>query len=109
MCRWLILFCLTLTLGAAWADPMQPDRGRVPVEKPAPRPEPSLTLTSVYILAEQRFAVINGQWLAPGDTIHHYRIMKIRSDEAVLRRGERTRTLALQQPGELSITATDEE
>lgn len=101
---------LLLVIGLAFADPMRPDTMRPrETSRPAPAPEPSLTLTSVYIVADERFAVINNQWLALGDNIHHYKIMDITPESVVLQRGQRMRELTLTQAGELAITATNED
>ncbi|MEX0623478.1 hypothetical protein [Saccharospirillum sp.] len=106
--------CLTLALltttGAALADPMRPDTARpAPRTAPAPQPEPTFTLTSIYRLDQQAYAVINGQWLTLNDTLNNYQLMAIRSDQVLLQRGNRSRTLTLQQAGTLAITPTDEE
>lgn len=108
--------CLGLTLlvsaGPAQSDPMRPDTARqAPQAAPeaAPEPEPSFRLTSIYRLDQQAYAVINGQWLTVNDTLNQYRLMAIRSDRVLLQRGNRTRTLRVQQAGTLAITPTDEE
>lgn len=110
MSRVLLTVVFLLAVAPAFADPMRPDP-RQPREtsRPAPAPEPRLKLTSVYIVADQRFAVINQQWLAVGDTLHNYTVTDIAPSEVVLRRGQQTRKLTLSQPGELSITATNED
>lgn len=112
--RGLTSLCLTLVLLAtasgALSDPMRPDTARPePRQTPAPQPEPSFTLTSIYRVDQQAYAVINGQWLTLNDTLNNYQLMAIRSDEVLLQRGNRTRTLTLQQAGSLAITPTDEE
>lgn len=112
--RGITTLCLTLALltttGAALADPMRPDTVRpAPKVVPAPQPEPTFTLTSIYRLDHQAYAVINGQWLTLNDTLNNYQLMTIRSDQVLLQRGNRTRTLTLQQAGTLAITPIDEE
>lgn len=106
--------CLTLlfTTGHALSDPMRPDTARPEPQRataPAPQPEPTLRLTSIYRMDQQAYAVINGQWLAVNDTLNNYQLMAISSDRVLLQRGNRTRTLTLQQAGTLAITPTDEE
>ncbi len=112
--RGLTPLCLTLALLAtasgALSDPMRPDTARPePRQAPAPQPEPSFTLTSIYRVDQQAYAVINGQWLTLNDTLNNYELMAIGSDEVLLQRGNRTRTLTLRQAGSLAITPTDEE
>lgn len=112
--RGLITLCLMVSLlgiaSAAHSDPMRPDTARPePRQAPAPQPEPSFTLTSIYRVDQQAYAVINGQWLTLNDTLNNYQLMAIRSDEVLLQRGNRTRTLTLRQAGSLAITPTDEE
>ena len=106
-----LLLVVLAPLTAAQADPMRPDSYAEPQVRtaPSPVPEPSFTLTSVYILDDQRYAVINGQWLMVNDTIHNYRVTDIQPDHVHLRRGGQARTLNLSQSGTLSITETDEE
>ncbi len=98
-------------VSATHADPMRPDNYQLPQTNQAPSivSEPSLVLSSIYILDDQRYAVINGQWLTLNDTIHNYRLTDIRPDHVHLRQGSRQRTLELRQAGSLSITETDEE
>lgn len=106
---WLIAFGLCI---GAQADPMRPDTPSEPsVVQPVPQttPEPSLRLTSIYIVDDQRTAVINGQWLSRNDTIHNYRVTDIQANHVHLRRGNRARTLTLNPSGSLSITETNEE
>lgn len=101
-----------LATGAAIADPMRPDTAqsqRQAVPAPAPQPEPTFRLTSIYRLDQQAYAVINGQWLTVNDTLNNYQLMAIRSDQVLMQRGNRMRTLTLQQAGTLAITPTDEE
>jgi len=107
----LLLLFLLSPLTASQADPMRPDSYAEPQARTAPRPvpEPSFNLSSVYILDDQRYAVINGQWLTLDDTIHNYRVTDIQPDHVHLRRGGKARTLNLNPPGTLSITETDEE
>lgn len=108
-----LCICLCFLLASAQADPMRPDPSQTapakPAPRPAPKPEPRLTLTSIYILGEQRNAIINGRWLTLDDTLHNYRVVAIRPDEVVLRRGSQTRRLTLSQAGDLSITETNED
>lgn len=106
-----LLLVVLAPLTAIQADPMRPDTYAEPKAQTAPRPvpEPSFNLSSVYIMDDQRYAVINGQWLTLDDTIHNYRVTDIQPDHVHLRRGGRDRTLNLSQPGTLSITETDEE
>ncbi|WP_037336894.1 hypothetical protein [Saccharospirillum impatiens] len=112
--RFLLVLSFTAMFitGHALADPMRPDTLRPePQTAPAPvvQPEPTFRLTSIYRLDQQAYAVINGQWLSVNDTLNNYQLMAIRSDRVLLQRGNRTRTLTLQQAGTLAITPTDEE
>lgn len=113
--RGLTPLCLILALlapaNSALSDPMRPDTARPaePRQAPAPQPEPSFILTSIYRVDQQAYAIINGQWLTLNDTLNNYQLMAIRSDKVLLQRGNRTRTLTLQQAGSLAITPTDEE
>lgn len=106
----ILLLILPLAAGTR-ADPMRPDTHTEPQARTSQRPvpEPSLRLSSVYILDDQRYAVINGQWLTLNDTIHNYRVTDIQPDHVHLRRGGIDRTLELSRPGTLSITETDED
>ncbi len=105
-----LFLTLLLTATSTQADPMRPDTARPqPQSVPAPQPEPTFRLSSIYRLDQQAYAVINGQWLTVNDTLNQYQLMAISSDRVVLQRGNRTRTLTLPQAGTLAITPTDEE
>lgn len=96
-----------LVVGFAHADPMRPDPPPGPGIQAAPatqQPEPTLILTSIYILGDQRQAQINGQWLEEDSTLGQYRILRIEADRVELMRGNRSRTLSVTAQGSITIT-----
>jgi hypothetical protein len=109
--RILALTTLALTpFGPTFADPMRPDNAvPTPETSRAPSPEPSFSLTSIYRLDQRAYAVINGRWLRVNDTLNAYELVAIGNNQVTLQRGNRTRTLTLQQAGSLAITPIDEE
>jgi hypothetical protein len=89
---------------------MRPDNTEaLPNTSRAPAPEPSFSLTSIYRLDQRAYAVINGRWLTLNDTLDTYKLVAIGSNQVTLERGNRSRTLTLQQAGSLAITPIDEE
>ncbi|PTY39012.1 hypothetical protein BGP77_09680 [Saccharospirillum sp. MSK14-1] len=84
-----------------------------------PRPQPGgsvnsdnqtpLTLESVYILDQQAYAVINGQWLSVNERLGNYRVVSIEADRVVIQGNGERRTLTPAQSGSLQISMSHED
>lgn len=99
-------------LGTSAADPMRPDPvapNRGPENGVAAQNTDRLTLSSVYILDDQAFAVINGQWLSTEDRLGDYRVVSIEPDQVVLQSAGQQRRLTPSQNGSLSISPINED
>jgi len=109
-CRATLITALVMLMLPVFADPMRPDtRPLAPQAAPAPTPEPSLTLTSIYRLGERAYVVINGRQLSLNESLGRYQLTAIGQKQVTLQRGDRIRILTLQQAGALAITPNDEE
>lgn len=104
-----LLLALTVALGTAQADPMRPDP--LPTSGPtsAAAQVSSITLDSVYLLDNQAYAVINGQWLSVGDRLADVQVLHIAADQVVIRQDGQQRILTPSQSGSLLISLTDED
>lgn len=58
----------------------------------------NLVLTQVVVSSDSQRALINNQWLKPGDTIAGYQVDGIGSNQVVLRSNQEQRVLKLFQP-----------
>lgn len=104
-----LLSALTTLVGSALADPMRPD--------PLPNNGPTsgetatsaMTLDSVYLLDDQAYAVINGQWLSVGDRLGDLEVLRIAADQVVIRQDGQQRILTPPQTGSLQISLMHED
>lgn len=105
-----IVLCATFGIGSALADPMRPDPpSSVTSRSVNSAAQSTLTLNSVYILDQQAYAVINGQWRSINERLGDYRVVSIEADRVVLQgRGEQ-RVLTPAQTGSLHISMPHED
>lgn len=106
----LVIALLAATLGSVAADPMRPDPPlSTSSNSTTLSHEAALTLNSVYILDNQSYAVINGQWLKPQESLGDYRVISIDPDRVVLTSAHGQRILIPPQTGSLLISMSDED
>lgn len=100
---------LWATLGCAVADPMRPDPPPSASRSAAAIEQSRLTLSSVYVLDQQAYALINGQWLSVDDRLGDYRVISIAADQVVIQNATQQRTLTPPQSGSLQISLSHED
>lgn len=105
----LVCIALCATLGAALADPMRPDPPRSGTSSANSADQATLTLDSVYILDQQAYAVINGQWLSVNERLGNFRVVSIEADQVVIQGDGEQRILTPAQTGSLQISMSDED
>jgi hypothetical protein len=69
----------------------------------------TLTLSSISITGELRYAQINNQLLAINDLISGYRVVKIESNSVLLIKGSAEKLLYLNAPGSFKIVPSTED
>ncbi|WP_108126051.1 hypothetical protein [Saccharospirillum mangrovi] len=72
-------------------------------------PTGAVALDSVYLLDNQAYAVINGQWLSVGDRLGDVQVLHIADDQVVIRQNGQQRVLTLPKTGSLLISMMDED
>ena len=104
-----ICVALCATLSCALADPMRPDPPRSANLSVNSANQATLTLDSVYILDQQAYAVINGQWLSVNERLGNFRVVSIEADQVVIQGAGQQRTLSPTQSGSLRISMSHED
>lgn len=105
------ILAIALLAGAALAqaqalrDPTRPPGAAAVRGMSGLAPSGDLVLQSVLISPQRRAAIISGRVIRPGETVDGYRLIAIREGEAVLRRGDQSRTLRLYPAVDLSRPA----
>lgn len=105
----IISVALSATLSFAVADPMRPDPPKSTTRAPNGVEQSAMTLDSVYILDQQAYAVINGQWLSVNEQLGDHRVISIEADRVVIQGAGQQRILTPPQSGSLRISTSHED